>query len=191
MIGRRLMEDVHAHARSKQTPGVRLLQAGFHMRSLSLYSKLGYKVREPVICMQGPSLNLIVPGFTVRTATTADLEPCNRICHAIHGHDRGGELLDAINQGKANVVEFDGRITGYASVIGFFGHAVGESNKEIEALIGAAGQFVGPGFLVPLRNTQLFGWCLAHGLRAVQPLTLMSLGLYNQPAGAFLPSILY
>jgi hypothetical protein len=25
----------------------------------------------------------------------------------------------------------------------------------------------------------------------VQPLTLMSLGLYNEPAGAFLPSILY
>jgi len=25
----------------------------------------------------------------------------------------------------------------------------------------------------------------------VQPMTLMSLGLYNEPTGAFLPSILY
>jgi len=44
---------------------------------------------------------------------------------------------------------------------------------------------------VPMRNAPLFAWCLAHGLRVVQPLTLMSLGLYNEPAGAFLPSILY
>ena len=30
-----------------------------------------------------------------------------------------------------------------------------------------------------------------HGLRIVQPMTLMSLGEYREPQGAFLPSILY
>jgi hypothetical protein len=34
-------------------------------------------------------------------------------------------------------------------------------------------------------------WCLARGLRITQTLTLMSIGLYNAPAGAWLPSILY
>ncbi len=34
-------------------------------------------------------------------------------------------------------------------------------------------------------------WCLDHGLRIVQLMTLMTLGLYNEPAGAYLPSILY
>jgi hypothetical protein len=34
-------------------------------------------------------------------------------------------------------------------------------------------------------------WCLNNGLRIVQPMTLMSKGFYNQPAGAFLPSVLY
>ena len=29
-------------------------------------------------------------------------------------------------------------------------------------------------------------WCLAKGLRMVQSLTLMTHGLYNEPAGAFL-----
>ena len=115
----------------------------------------------------------------------------NRVCRQIHGHDRGGELLDAISQGTATLVEHGGRVTGYATVIGFFGHAVGESNKELEALIGAATTFPGPGFLLPTRNTDLFRWCLQHGLRVTQPMTLMSLGLYNNPAGAFLPSILY
>jgi hypothetical protein len=41
-----------------------------------------------------------------------------------------------------------------------------------------------------LSNAELFRWCLEHRLRVVQPLTLMSIGLYIQPSGAFLPSIL-
>jgi hypothetical protein len=34
-------------------------------------------------------------------------------------------------------------------------------------------------------------WCLNSGLRITQPMTLMTVGLYNEPAGAYLPSILY
>ena len=34
-------------------------------------------------------------------------------------------------------------------------------------------------------------WCLEQGLRIVQPMTLMTLGRYETPDGAFLPSILY
>src|SRR5438876_519233 len=166
-------------------------QSGFHVRSLSLYAKLGYEVREPLACMQGAPLNISVSGYTVRAATESDLDACNRVCHQVHGHDRGGELLDAIKQGTATIVEHGGSVTGYATVIGFFGHAVGESNKELQALIGAANTFAGPGFLLPTRNTDLFRWCLQHGLRVTQPMTLMSLGLYNQPSGVFLPSVLY
>jgi hypothetical protein len=44
---------------------------------------------------------------------------------------------------------------------------------------------------VPARNGALLRWCLAHGLRVVQPMTLMSLGLYGEPSGSFLPSVLY
>ncbi|HJU04246.1 MAG TPA: hypothetical protein VJ692_03775, partial [Nitrospiraceae bacterium] len=85
----------------------------------------------------------------------------------------------------------NGRLTGYATLIGYFGHAVGESNEALKALIGAATVFHGPGFLLPTRNGELLRWCLEKGLRIVQPMTLMSRGLYNEPAGPFLPSILY
>jgi integrase len=85
----------------------------------------------------------------------------------------------------------DGRIAAYASSIAFFGHATAESNRDLEALLSAAERFDGPGILVPTRNAALFRWCLSHGLRVVQPLTLMSRGLYQEPSGAFLPSILY
>ena len=40
----------------------------------------------------------------------------------------GGEMLDAITQATATVVEHDGRITGYATAVGFFAHSVGEGS---------------------------------------------------------------
>jgi GNAT superfamily N-acetyltransferase len=190
-IGRRLMDAVHQRATEKNFAGVRLIQSGFHTRSLSLYVKLGYDVREHLACMQGTAVGISVAGRLVRSAAEADLENCNRLCREVHGHDRAGELEDAIAHGSATVVEHDGRITGYATVVGFFGHAVGETNKDLKALIGAAKEFAGPGFLLPTRNGELFRWCLSSGLRVAQPMTLMSKGLYNEPAGAFLPSILY
>jgi predicted N-acetyltransferase YhbS len=189
-VGRALMADVLARAATRGVPGVRLVQTAYHNRSLSLYTKLGFDAREPLSTMHGAPLGLRA-GYAVRTATEADIEACNALCVRVHGHDRGGELRDAVRQGSATVVEHEGRITGYATSIAFFGHAVGVSNAELRALIGAAPAFGGPGFLLPTRNAELFRWCLAHGLRVVQPMTLMGRGLYNEPAGAFLPSIAY
>jgi predicted N-acetyltransferase YhbS len=190
-IGRRLMEAVHQRAAEKKFAGVRLIQAGFHTRSLSLYAKLGYDLREHLACMQGNALGVSIECHLVRPAIEADLEGCNRVCREVHGHDRGGELRDAIAKGSATIVEHDRRITGYATIIGFFGHAVGQTNNDVKALIGAAKEFAGPGFLLPTRNGELFRWCLNNGLRVTQPMTLMSKGLYTEPDGAFLPSILY
>ena len=190
-IGRELMQHVLARVAKRRLPGVRLVQAAYHNRSLSLYTKLGFTVREPLSVMQGQPLAVQIPGYIVRPATVGDLEICNQVCLKVHGHDRGGELLDAIKRGTATVVEHSGRITGYATAVGFMGHAVGETNEGLKALIGAAPAFLGPGFLLPTRNGELFRWCLEHGLRVVQPMTLMSIGLYNEPAGVFLPSILY
>jgi len=190
-VGRRLMEAVHDRATERKFPGIRLLQAGYHMRSLSLYTKLGYEVREHLVCMQGPALNISVENRVVRPVIDSDIEACNHVCRDVHGFDRDGELRDGVKQGSPTTVENEGRITGYATVIGFFGHAVGRSNEDLKALIGAASQFRGPGFLLPTRNGDLFRWCLTNGLRATQPLTLMTKGVYHEPAGAFLPSILY
>jgi GNAT superfamily N-acetyltransferase len=190
-VGRQLMENVHERATAKDFPGVRLIQAGYHTRSLSLYAKLGYDVREPLACIQGSALSATIAGCVVRTMEEADVDVCNRLCQQVHGHNRGGELKDAVAQGTATVVERDGRLTGYATTIGFFGHAVGESNLDLQALIGSATEFSGPGFLLPIRNSELFQWCLQHSLRVTQPMTLMSKGFYNEPAGPFLPSILY
>jgi predicted N-acetyltransferase YhbS len=190
-VGRKLMEALLDRARERKQAGVRLVQAAFHNRSLSLYTTLGFDAREPLSVMQGPSLRKQLQGYAVRQAQTSDLDQCNAVCRTVHGHDRAGELADAIGQGTAVVVERSGRITGYATVMAFFGHAVAETNLDLQALIASAHEFGGPGILVPTRNAALFRWCLSIGLRVVEPMTLMTLGLYNEPAGAYLPSILY
>jgi len=190
-VGRRLMQAVLDRSRERKVPSVRLLQSAFHSRSLSLYTKLGFDVREPMSVMQGPPLRSSISGCTVRAAALGDLDAANRVCERVHGHSRSGELSDAIVNGTAVVVERQGGITGYASVLAFFGHAAAESNLDLQALIAAADGFGGSGIIVPTRNSELFRWCLEKGLRVVQPMTLMTRGLYNEPAGAYLPSVLY
>jgi GNAT superfamily N-acetyltransferase len=189
--GRRLMEAVIERAASRNLPGTRLVQDGYHNRSLSLYTKLGFVTREPLSVMQGTPLGVTLPGYVVRKAAAADAPACNALCRRVHGFERSGEVADAIAQNTATVIEHLGRITGYATEIGFFAHAVGETNEDLKALIGAAPTFAGPGFLLPTRNHDLFCWCLERGLRLVKQQTLMTIGLYNEPAGAWLPSILY
>ena len=162
-VGRRLMEDVLQRARERGFAGVRLVQAAYHNRSLALYTKLGFDTREPLSNLQGEAIEQQIPGYAVRSATEEDLDACNKVC----------------------------LISGYTTLVGFFGHTVGESNEDLKALIGAAEGFPGPGFLLPTRNSEMLRWCLERGLRIVQPMTLMSLGLYNEPRGAFMPSILF
>lgn len=190
-VGRKLMQAVIDRASERSAAGVRLVQAAFHNRSLSLYASLGFDVREPLSCMQGKTSQRSVAGCAVRAASPADIDRCNALSRRVHGLDRGRELADAVGQGTAIVVERDARITGYASSLSFFGHATAETNADLQALIASADSFAGPGILVPSRNSVLFQWCLANGLKVVQPMTLMSLGLYNNPEGAFLPSILF
>jgi GNAT superfamily N-acetyltransferase len=190
-VGKRLMMAVIDRSEEKAFPGIRLVQAGYHMRSLSLYAKLGFVVREHLACMQGPPMEKISRGYTTRPAELDDMPACNELCYRVHGHDRAGELKDAIQQGTAVVAERYGEVCAYASVMAFFGHAVAENNRDLQVLIAAAKEFQGPGILVPTRNAELFRWCLEHGLRVNQSMTLMSMGIYNEPAGAYLPSILY
>jgi predicted N-acetyltransferase YhbS len=190
-IGRTLMLDVMERARRKGCAGMRLVQLAYHNRSLCLYSKLGFDAQEELSTMQGqpPAINL--PGYEVRPAVEQDVEACNRLCETVHGHHRSGELRDAIRMGTARVVEHLGRVTGYCTSVGWMGHAVGESNNELKALIDAAKSYDGPGFLCPTRNGELMRWCLEQGLRNVHQATLMTIGLYNAPRGAWLPAVLY
>ena len=190
-VGRKLMEAVLDRAREQHATGVRLVQAAFHNRSLSLYASLGFEVREPLVVLQGRTRERSVAGCTVRRAASEDIATCNALSHRIHGFDRGADLAYSTQQGTALVVEREGRVVGYSTGLAFFGHTTAESNQDLRALLASAESFGGSGFLLPTRNSELFRWCLSNGLRVVEPLTLMSIGLYSEPSGAWLPSILF
>jgi GNAT superfamily N-acetyltransferase len=190
-IGRILMEGVLERQRTRDAVGVRLVQTAYHYRSLALYAKLGFAVRELLSVLQGPPPAISVPGRSVRPANEGDLARCGELCVRVHGHTRTPELREAIAAGTAHVVEGPTGVCGYATGFGYGWHAVAETNEDLVALLGSAEAFVGLGILMPSRNTELLRWCLERGLRIVQQSTLMTIGLYNEPAGAYLPSILF
>jgi GNAT superfamily N-acetyltransferase len=103
--GRALMEAVLTRSVERGYAGTRLLQAAFHNRSLSLYTKLGFDTREPISTMQGPPIKVPARGHSIRPARVSDMEECNQLCRRVHGHDRSGELRDTIAQGTAVVSE--------------------------------------------------------------------------------------
>jgi predicted N-acetyltransferase YhbS len=189
-VGRDLMECLLRRCTERDVRGVRLVQTAYNYRSFSLYAKLGFAVREPLSVFQGETPNAATGG-DVRLAGVDDLAQCDALCRRVHGHDRHGELSQWIGAGTARVVERAGEITGYATGCGYIFHAVGETDDDVIALLGAAETIMGLGFLVPSRNTRLMTWCLDAGLRLVQQSTLMTIGFYGEPNGSWLPSIGY
>jgi GNAT superfamily N-acetyltransferase len=107
--------------------------------------------------------------------------------------DRGGDALGV----RLLQDSFNTRSLSLYASLGFDvaepAHAVAETEDDMAALI--AGTLVAtnqPGsFLLPTRRAELFRWCLAHGLRVVKPMTYMTVGQYETPAGSWIPSVLY
>jgi len=64
-VGRQLMQQVLDRVTQRRFPGVWLVQAAYHNRSLSLYARLGFLAREPLSTMQGAPLVVQIPGYTV------------------------------------------------------------------------------------------------------------------------------
>jgi predicted N-acetyltransferase YhbS len=190
-VGRRLMEAMLARANERMAPGVRLVQIAYHNRSLSLYAKLGMAVRGSYAAMHGTPIRRVLPGYDVRPATLDDEYAMNALCLRVHGHTRAGEVREAVEAGTARVVERLGRITGYTTRINYFAHSVAETNDDLRALICESPDYGTPGFLVPLSNNDLFRWCLDEGLRVFFVTQMMTIGLYQEPEGAYLPSVGY
>ena len=192
-VGHELMVAALGEAKRRGFDQVRLVQSPSHFRSLALYSKLGFDVREPLVLMQGKQIGTTLSTGVrrVRAANRDDLAECNKLCVSVHGFAREFELHEAIQQGIATVVERGGDIVGYAAGIGLRGHAVAEITEDLKALISFASAFLGPGFFAPIRNGELLRWLLSAGLRIGWPANLMTLGQYQEPSGAFLPSIAF
>ena len=168
-VGRQLMQQVLG--RGKDASGIRLLQDTFNMGSYGLYASLGFEVdhrRWPP--RRGWRSRSSAPSCRRRPGRRArrPAAPAGRVRPPVHGAGR-----NRANFWIAN-------------------HGVAASDDDLQALIAGAGEAADSvSFLLPTRQSKLFRWCLAQGLRAVKPMTLMTLGDYREPAGAYLPSVFY
>jgi GNAT superfamily N-acetyltransferase len=194
-VGRRLMEAVME--RGAGARGIRLFQDTFNMQSLSLYASLGFEVNEPAIVMSGTPKSGPPAGTEVRSLEESDLHECEQLCLKVHGFERTNELRDALRTPvfSPSVAVRAGEIRAYATTLTFFpaAYAVAETEHDMRALIaGAVTAGDEPAsFLLPTRQARLFRWCLSEGLRAVKPMTYMSVGEYAEPNGCWIPSVLY
>ena len=192
-VGRRLMQAVIE--RGKNAPGIRLVQAAYNTASMPLYASLGFEVVEPLVVMEGNPTGEAYSNAEVRPFEEKDLSECAELCRKIHGFDRRNELKQISQHFPAFVAARENRIVAYASapISWHLNHAVAETTEDMQALLsGAARQLKQPlSFLLPTRQAELFRWCLSQKLRVIKPLTLMAMGNYQEPKGAFLPSVLY
>jgi predicted N-acetyltransferase YhbS len=193
--GRKLMQAVIDRARESGHPGTRLVQEPFNTISLPLYTSLGFDTKEPLALMTGKVRSSPSAGATVRPVTKDDLPACADLCRRVHGFDRANDLADSIAHFRPHLLERDGRVIAYASAPTFWimNHGVAETDADLfDLLAGTTAAFTEPlALLIPTRRGDLFRWALKTGLRMVKPMTLMALGEYQDPRGAFFPSVQY
>lgn len=198
--GRLLMEAVIERGKrsieEKNAIGIRLVQDAFNSASLSLYTSLGFDVREPLALMEGELTGDVPPEVTVRPIQEEDYDGCAELCRMVHGFDRSNELKNTPPFLTSFVAIRDGRITAYASGPQFWAtnHAVAETESDLHAVLtGASKLSENPAlsFLLPTRQSDLFRWCLQNRLRVIKTMNLMSMGEYQEPRGCYLPSVGY
>jgi GNAT superfamily N-acetyltransferase len=193
-IGRRLMEAVIE--RGRDAAGIRLVQDAFNITSLSLYASLGFEVKEPLVLSQGQIAPDLSAEFEVRRMQDEDIEACTELCRRVHGFERTNEVQSTRKMFASYVALREGQLTAYATAPFFWplNHAVAETFEDLRALLSgaAAANLEQPlSFLLPIREAELFRWCLSKGMRVVKPLNLMTMGEYQEPRGAYLPSVGY
>ncbi|WP_460452337.1 GNAT family N-acetyltransferase [Alsobacter sp. SYSU BS001988] len=192
-LGRRLMKA--ALERAEGARGVRLMQDTFNMSSLALYASLGFEAKELCVIVTGVPASAPWAAWDVRLMAESDLEACEALHQTTHGYTRTNELRETLATGSPVVALRDGKVRAYMAVptIWLGNHGVAQREVDMQALILGATRLAGgpPSFLLPIRNSQMLCWCLRQGMRTIKPMTLMASGEYQQPKGAYIPSVLY
>ena len=192
-VGRFLMQA--ALERARGAVGVRLVQEAYNIGSMGLYASLGFAVKEPLVRVSGRPRQAPVEGVEIRPWTVADIGECERLCRWVHSITRTDDLRDAARLFTPFAAVRDGRITAYTYAVhrGILAWGVAETTEDMRALLlGIAAAVPDPLSLhLPIRQEELFRWCLDQGFRIEKPLTLMAMGEYHEPRGCYFPSGTY
>jgi L-amino acid N-acyltransferase YncA len=190
-IGRALMKNVIDYALRNNIHQVRLLQDSFNVGSLSLYTSLGFEVREAVALMQATPAVDADP--SVRPVTEADLPKVEDLSRRIYKNSRCNEVAAAATYGfDAFLREQKGRITGYL-IPGIFGHGIAETEDDALTLISESARRLPPPlarFFCPLSEAVLFRRAVNSGCRTLKVMNYMTMGPYDPPDRVWMPSVL-
>jgi GNAT superfamily N-acetyltransferase len=191
-VGRVLMQAVMDEAERRGVRQVRLVQEAVNTTSATLYAKLGFDVREPLALMAlSPAAT---SDATVREFRPDDLHAIDDLCRRHYKVSRLNELKLWTSLGMPLFVrERQGRLRGYFQP-GKLGHTVAETSADALALFGEAARVVPADtalMLCPMTHSELYRGALRAGHHVVKVLTLMTLGPYSAPDGAWTASYLY
>jgi GNAT superfamily N-acetyltransferase len=190
-IGRLLMEDLLREAKEQGIERVRLMQDSFNMISLALYASLGFDTKHSVALLEPVAR----ADGNCRPMEAGDLdavEALSREIYKVSRRDDAGQHIGG-SPFKPFVRERGGRVVGYF-VIGMVGHGCAESDDDLVALAQHAATEVPPEIaraFCPLREGELYRKFLAAGFRNRKVMNLMTLGPYDEPEGAWMPSVGY
>lgn len=189
-VGKMLMQAVLDEAARRGIARVRLQQESINTASMSLYTKLGFDWREALVMMN------LVPGAAddarMRPVTEADLGAVDAISKKHYGHTRVNEARWLLS-GKIPgfMLKRDGRDVGYY-FIGFVGHGFAETAKDLADLMSHTARHSPPPLLktiVPLSQHELHRELLARGFRTYKMFNYMTVGPWEPPVGAWIPSV--
>jgi len=193
-IGRKMMVDLLDHAREDGIERIRLVQDAFNVTSMSLYASLGFASKHPLGLLELKAAG--EPNDNIRPMTDADNDDADELCRNIYKVSRRNDLPSATRFGGTSlVIERGGRMRGYIAP-SIVGQAVAETDDDMLALMGEAARRASDGplplrMICPLTEGGLFRGALAARHRLKKMMNLMALGPYEEPEGAWLPSVLY
>ncbi|GJL77831.1 MAG: N-acetyltransferase [Nitrospinaceae bacterium] len=193
-IGRLLMGKTMD--RAKNSMGIRLIQETSNTEAISLYTSLGFDVKDSLLLIEGKPKNpVFTQGFNVKPLTIREVKRCAKICAEVFGFERTQEIETAVKYFSPFGVIRGNDLTAYASSMTsrMTNHCVAKTDEDMKALILGIGKLTSESFsfLLPVRHSDLFRWCLKEGFRVLKPLTIMSLGHYDEPQGVYFPSAVF
>ncbi len=191
-IGRRLMEKILD--RAKGSIGVRLTLETLNTIAISLYTSLGFEVKDSLFLIKGgPKNRVFTQGIDIQPLTLEDVKLCAEICSEVGGFERTQEVKNAIKYSSPFGAMREGQLIAYSSSMASWmtNHCVAKTEEDMKALIWGIGELTSEplSFLLPAHHTNILRWCLNGGFQFVKPFTLMSIGQYLKPRGCYFPSV--
>lgn len=192
-VGRKLMERLLREAGPKTS--VRLVQAAFNRSSFSLYTRLGFQVRDALATVvSGERLEVPAPAGPVTAVGGAGLEPVARFDEAATGIRRAGDLSFLTHAGTTYVAGDPAAPDGYLCRLStgdthYLGPAAARNEATLRDLMAAALRDATEGTAVarvPARHHALLAGVLAWGLRVGTVGTYMVRGPWREPEAAWL-----